>query len=312
MPRRDRYEDYVRPDSWDVNRDSPQAFGLWAWYPLDDVAGTVARERTFRHDGQTLDGFGAAASTPTASSGWGWAPDGQPAIHLDGSNDFLNGDTDLGMKLAGDLTLSAWVWMDAIPADGSGYCVAGYSGLGETSADNHQWALFINNAGGVVTLEGFHESGSGTNQRVSSTLTVAAGAWQHVVLRRNNTTLTYDFFVNGVADAGGTYAANPTGGADATFEIGADRQGTLSFFDGWMRDLRFFDRVLPDSLCQAMYLRETRYEMYGQLLRPGRRRSIARITRPFPCEAVSDLAVSETPEVADRSLPPGQTLISVP
>jgi hypothetical protein len=288
-----------------VNWESPQAFGLWAWYPLDEMGGEFARERSHRQQALTLTGF-----AHSLTSGWVPAPDGHPALKFDPTNDHLIGSSASGMSLSGDLTIMAWVWLDANPS--SKFVVASRGFNAETEATNFTFAFYLRLVTGSIRPEGFHENAGGTNNTVqAASLAVSAGQWQHVVLRRDTTAKRYDFFLNGVKETGSTYTTNPTGGGSAVLCLGADRNGELDYMDGWMRDVRFYDRVLADELCQLPFHEPGRLDLWSM---PHRRslKTGNTVSRDRDVEAISDPGISDMAEKADRSILPGFPLISVP
>lgn len=297
-----------RMESYFINRESPQAYKLWAWYPLDDMGGGVVKERTLRHDGQNLNGFAY-----TQGSNWEFAPDGTPALHFHPTDDFLDGDSDPGMLLQGDLTVSAWVWMDAVPAEGDYYAITSYSAVGETEATNAQYGIYIQTVGGLTSLSTFHENGAGTNNRVTSAVALGAGVWNNVIMRRDTTAKTIGYFINGSEEAAQSYSNNPTGGSSGTFEIGADLAGTDGYLDGFMRDVRFYDTVLPASVCQQMFYRESRFDLYMDPKRSGRAfRTVTPVARDRDVEAVAAIPVASLPDKLDTTPVPGMVLMSVP
>ena len=81
------------------------------------------------------------------------------------------------------------------------------------------------------------------------------GDWNHVVFVRDGTAMKYYFYINGVlfGQQSQSYLHTPT--SVAPLQIGAWKgfSGTLErFFEGWLDDLRIYDRALSQAEVEAM------------------------------------------------------------
>lgn len=130
------------------------------------------------------------------------------------------------LQILGDLTLECWLHLERQPTSGQEIRLFQAGAVGETAATNVAYFFDYINNGGTLQLRGFHESGSGTDNdtRVNQTLTLRE--WNHLVLRRDVTANTYEFFLNGVSLGTQGYTNDPTGATSAFLNINSSAAGT--------------------------------------------------------------------------------------
>lgn len=140
------------------------------------------------------------------------------------SGGYLSVSDSSPFRIAGDLTCELW-WRKNVLITTGGiirlfFCVA----PNETEAVNalYQWEIrHVNST--TYEWRADHENGAGNNNPVSANYSVdlhPLGLWQQLVLRRNTSAKTYEYFINGVrVGTAQTYAENPTGGTSAIFHF---------------------------------------------------------------------------------------------
>jgi len=153
------------------------------------------------------------------------------ALSLDGIDGRVLINNTAGLNLANALTLSAWL----NPADLSGayrtVAIKGVPGLRGYGMNVKAGALnFVKMAA--------------TDTNVTSTVTLATGAWQHAVITWDATAGEVKFYLNGVLAQTVLDAAALTAPLDADYlSIGSWLTGG-SFFKGSIDDLRIYNRAL--------------------------------------------------------------------
>lgn len=97
-----------------------------------------------------------------------------------------------------------------------------------------------------------------TNTLVTSTETVSAGSWYHVVGVYDSSGSKLKIFVNGVKTE--VTASGTTAASSVPFAIGArEKGGTQDLHaDGILDDVAFFDRALTDTEVNSLYIDGTK------------------------------------------------------
>jgi hypothetical protein len=140
---------------------------------------------------RTLTAYGNAAATASGKYGTN-------SIALDGTGDYLSVSSSDFAWGASDFTIEAWVWLNAIGANG---------GIFSTFFSNgspYGVSVFLNTAGVPVMM---HPGGA----NISSSAAIATGQWVHIAAVRSSGTAT--MFVNGVS-AGSVSASDSHGQSD--------------------------------------------------------------------------------------------------
>lgn len=140
------------------------------------------------------------------------------------------------LSIIGDLTMSAWVWLDT--KTGVRY-IAGKNSL--NSAVTIEYSLWYSNASDRFTFSA--GNGAAFHSAVANTFgAVATGAWNYVVGKHVNGATVQVSANGGAFDS----VAHTTGIQDsgAAFRIGDDGGGAGRFMDGRIDDLKLWNRVL--------------------------------------------------------------------
>jgi PKD repeat protein len=204
---------------------APLPSGLVLAYGFDEGTGTTATDSSGGNHGGSL------------VNGAAWSSSGKygKALSLDGSNDFVQVNSPA--LPTGDFTCTSWVYLDTLPAFQAIASVNGAVPGLELDVEGSRIVVYSNGA-----------------RCITSSGTVAAGAWSHVALVRSGNTLR--LYLNGVLDpASGTTTGAQNVGTCALL-IGADADsgclGALNgYLDGRIDEFRVYNRTLNGAEIQA-------------------------------------------------------------
>lgn len=157
------------------------------------------------------------------------------AMRLDGANGHFYLGNHPSLRLMGDFTLAARVWID--PASTSSFHTI--MSLRGTSYTHAGWGFFVAQAGSVL-LQGRSGTQSFANTAEG---VVQKGVWQHIAAVRKGDQLR--IFVEGV-QVGAATAAQVAWGEDvwSDFCIGYQRQGAVYPFQGYIDEVLVCDEAL--------------------------------------------------------------------
>jgi Concanavalin A-like lectin/glucanases superfamily len=229
-----------------INRDSPQAEGLINWWPAQPWGGTTV-----------YDLAGLSPGTWQGSPVWFDDVLVGPSLNVDGASTYVT--TGCVLNTAGPFTISFWAflisYLQLFPAPLQFQ-------TDQTSAFETFWSTQSGGYNGV-------NFGSDSNflQAVGSTPgSSLTGSWFHQAITYNGagrSTLTnYALYLNGVAETlsgGGPYS----GTTNATRFGFATASST--FFNGYLSDIRVYNRALSADEVTALFNPRTRWELYYPL-----------------------------------------------
>ncbi len=195
----------------------------------------------------TDDGPGGYDGTLQGGEGDEFVPGqvGSHAFDPDGIDDMIvTGSGDVPV-LAGDYTTSVWIRPDPVQNDWAGI----YTATNATGSVNH-WNLQFDETPDRQ-LVSYLENGSQQWQTGIYLDDLDDGAWHHLVVHREGTTMT--LWVDGVAVATATDVVGPVAVSDH-LNIGGDRTGRDQYkFTGGIDDLRVYDRALTHFEVGLLY-----------------------------------------------------------
>jgi hypothetical protein len=114
----------------------------------------------------------------------------------------------LSYPLTGDWT---WEGVFSIPVFATSSTLLFFiGGSGETEVNNIQVEISVTTAGLPGSL---WESGAGTNQTTATTFNLVEGKVYHMVVVKDGTANTLDWYLNGVWAGQTSYSTEPTGGS---------------------------------------------------------------------------------------------------
>lgn len=233
----------VIPGGWPrLNRRSRQAQGLVAWWPL-----------LGRSSGPLLDFAGSNNGTLRGNTVWSAHPEVGPMLSFDGSGD----DVDLAVNtaLTSSFSLAAWV------------VVRSYTALGvivgrlEGNPWQHNYYLTLSDTDLPSRFQcGFYDSSGGDWRGIQSASTFTTNVLYHLLATWDADSDVLSLYVNGRLSASNTYSgATPSNRGN--LYIGSENGGG-SWFNGWIGEVRLYDRAHTAGEAYQLYDPRTRWELY--------------------------------------------------
>ena len=189
-----------------------------AHWELDENTGSTA-----------VDSLGGRVGTLANGASWTGGALGS-GVRFDGSNDRINVAHDNGLNLVAEMTLSAWIYADALKPFQM-VLTKGDNGIAEN--------YWLATEGNKLNF-GFVDGGLYA-QYTSSSLTLEAGRWHHVAATFDNAADQVVLYVDGSAE---TFSSTYTPAANnEQLIIGSSYYGGEAF-DGVIDDVRIYNSVL--------------------------------------------------------------------
>ncbi|MHA1806207.1 MAG: LamG domain-containing protein, partial [Candidatus Thorarchaeota archaeon] len=180
----------------------------------------------------------------------------QPAIHNYGGSWLFNGNSGTGsfcavdksLHLTGDMTLEAWIDIDAL----TNYrYILNCASSGELLAENYLYGFAITSTGAILYL---HEYGAGSNEiQITVATPIAINTAYHIVLVRDNAAKTVAVYVNAVFIENLTYVNVPAGGTKGYVTIGNSTELTTNEFAGQISDVAIYSGKLAPARITSHY-----------------------------------------------------------
>lgn len=237
-----------------LNRASPQAVGLRAWWPFGAGAGSLARDMA------TGRAHGTASGAPLVADSIG------SARSFNGTTDYIDVGSVEAVNIGGVLTLSGWINLStwSFVGGGSGAILADC----DASALNFQYGLGVNASGKLIAVWG----AAGTPLTGSNTA-ISLNTWHHFAMVRSGSTGAWvaTYYLDGLADGSVSTATNPS--SQSGLAIG--RYGGLGLggyrIIGRLADIRIHNRDLSAAEVFQLCVPQTRWQLYGipVFRRPG-------------------------------------------
>lgn len=199
---------------------------LVARYAFDDFR-DLGADSAAANDGVVFGGPALAQSIPKMGN----------ALSFDNVDDYVVAPVGIG---GDDLTLAAWIKRRSLSQ---------YGGLIAKTDGANTWDFDLIFENGRDTLSLY--SDTTTPNTIVSSNAVADTAWHHVAFTRSGTLAT--FYIDGV-EAGTATLEGAFGGNPNPIRIGTDGPGwdASSMFDGYMDDVRIYNRALTAEQIQAL------------------------------------------------------------
>ena len=235
-----------------LNKGSPQAKGLIAWYPSEGSSLTLARDYSGRHRNGT-----AGAATPTlAATGWGTAFDLNPG------DEYTLGDVQALLGGAHELSGSCRIYIRSYGTSSTAYIrnVAG----DDKAESNGTFSFRVGADGSSAGKDKLYGHMITVNRHgVAGPTALALDRWYTVgfswLLGGS-----YKLWLDGRFEAsasGGNYAISST--HDSPLRLG-DEGVRGRNWDGYVKDLRFYDYELKAPMWRAISDPQTRWDLYWQ------------------------------------------------
>ncbi len=212
---------------------SSPAFGFYG----DSLASGLAGYWRFEEDGgdEAYDSSGhgnTAVFNGMDETAWGTGQIGG-GLFFDGVDDYLEVEDSDGLSLAGDMTITAWIY----PTDFVG--VNGIVGKTENNVPS-PYDFYTTQTTGTLR---FYVGDGESFQFIESTDALTTGEWQHVVAVRSGN--TGRLYINGEPKGSGSLSVSAVDD-NGTLRIGSRDDG-LTKMKGGLDDVRIYNRVLSDT-----------------------------------------------------------------
>ena len=211
--------------------------GITAGYAFNETSGTTAVD---------VSGHGI---TGTLTSGAAFTTAGKygNAVALDGVNDYVNLGNTAALQFSGSMTVSAWIYSTAFPADDAAI-------VSKRNADGFQLDTTIDTGPRTIGFKLTNSSG-GDMIRYGATA-LQPNTWYYVTGVYNAAAQTLDVYLNGALDNGvlqGTITSSQQNSSNINVTIGRRAGQTGYEFIGRIDDVRIADHALtPDQILTDM------------------------------------------------------------
>lgn len=210
--------------------------GLAAWWPLSDPAPNVVDLTGRGNNGQSVSG------APVNASG----------VHGQFATSFNHANPDVifcgtGLFLQGPMSVSCWLNYTSIGTSLAGVIVA------KSNGGTASFAVTQGEEGGGTNKINFWNNATGP--LFSSTTSVTAGTWYHVVMVRNGSAGAWTFasYINGAADNTGSSATNPDGSSGQQVAISQFGSFAGHRYNGLLQNIRVYNRALSQAEANILY-----------------------------------------------------------
>jgi glucose/arabinose dehydrogenase len=205
--------------------------GLVAHWSFDEGSGTTAADRS------------GNGHTGTFQYGAAWAAGAQcklgACVSLDGIDDYVRVLDAASLKLAGDVTVSAWIKPTAVGTDRS------------VVSKRYEFELGAIDKATPYPLRWTHKTPSGTVVTGTLTTSTDVNQWHHVVLVRNGAAKEIRGYEDGTLNVTSAYATAP---GTSTYHVNIGRNpGGGQHFKGLIDEVRIYSRALSPAEVKALY-----------------------------------------------------------
>jgi glucose/arabinose dehydrogenase len=205
--------------------------GLVGHWAFDEGSGTSAADGSGRGHAGLLT-YGPA-----------WRPAAQckvgGCLSLDGVNDYVRVLDAAPLRLTGSVTVAAWIRPASVGAKQS------------LVSKRYEYELGPLQDAAPHPLNWSHKAAGGALMAGNVAGTVAAGAWQHVVLVRDAAAKRVSGYVDGAAAVTGSYEQVPD---TSTYNLNIGRNpGGNQWFGGLVDEVRVYDRALTAAEVAAVF-----------------------------------------------------------
>jgi hypothetical protein len=151
------------------------------YWHLGESSGTTAADSSGRgNSGTYRNGIVQGQTGPIAN--------GDGAVRLDGTDDFVNVPDSASLSPTGTLSVEAWVYLDAYPATGQFFNIVNKANAYALQAEAH--------SAGTASLQFQVYHATGRVQTEAAKTVLKTGQWAHIVATYNGSTSV--LYVNGV------------------------------------------------------------------------------------------------------------------
>ena len=210
--------------------------GITAGYAFNETSGTT----TVDVSGHGITGTLTSGAAFTTAGKYG------NAVALDGVNDYVNLGNPAALRLSGSMTVSAWIYSTAFPADDAAI-------VSKKNADGFQLDTTVDTGPRTIGFK-LTNSFGGDMMRYGATA-LQPNTWYYVTGVYNAAAQTLDVYLNGALDNGvlkGTITSSQQNSSNVNVMIGRRAQTGYEFI-GRIDDVRIADHALtPDQILTDM------------------------------------------------------------
>ena len=191
-----------------------------------------AYKKSYPGTGTNAFNLASGSLTPTGSlkSGTGFVGLPTSSFTFDGTDDYIDYENSNNINIAGDLTLLAWIFVDAHK---------NYNGIiSKINSSTRNYEILVRSNGTIS----FYTSNS---EFTTSTQTITTNTWTHIsVSVESGVTNGVKFYFNGVLDS--TTGTQTVVANTASLNIGRRTTGDFTF-DGKISNNQIYNRALSAS-----------------------------------------------------------------
>ena len=237
---------------FELNRDSPQAQGLVAWWPtLDSAGANVLRD---------FGGRGLNGAFPGGTANPSWVGDGQfgNVLSFDGEDDRIQIANSSSLTNHAQFTAGGWFY---VKSWGNWARIINKDDFG----GNDRWYISHNNGSGRLFATLMTPAMGGVQAQVYQGNVLLLNQWNHIAYIYDGSSLK--LFVNGVSDIGST-VETPFGSYTGTSSILIGGKGNaVESMAGYTADTRIYNRALSTAEVWQQWAPQTCWDLYRPLVR---------------------------------------------
>jgi hypothetical protein len=197
----------------------------------------AANKKSYSGSGTALNDRSVSNYDATLTNGASFDATDQ-SISLDGTDDYIDLGADKVIKTSGGWTVESWIKFDTIPGSWNNVTSPGnFIGSDSISYNSWYWSVLSGKLALWNLSPGFWKYGSTTLQ---------ANTWYNAALVSYNDGVTYQMYLNGVAEGGDHTSASwvSTYSGLRIRYMGRGNSGNVRQVDGKIPSTRVYDRVL--------------------------------------------------------------------
>jgi len=245
---------YKAQDLQDIGFESASSQGLVGYWKFDEGIGTTAYDSSgYNNDGILKNKTGSCGGTACPSWTTGKFNSG---LEFDGIGDYVDLGSDLSiLQNVSEATLTAWVKADTLSA--SERYIVGISKNNSGTPTLISRAFVLLSDSDEVKAGGRSADGEDAQFVTTTTSPISTGTWYHIATVINYANDSVTIYVNGQSQAAtGTvnFSQNTTSNTASTSNaVGSEDDGSSSFFDGVIDDVRIWNRALTADEIKTEY-----------------------------------------------------------
>ena len=152
--------------------------------------------------------------------------------YFDGTGDYLSVADNAALEIgASSFCIEGWIYLNALPASGARSTIVGKWG----SSISYIFQV-LNDSGTIKLALTYSTNGTGVAADITQTAAITTGAWHHVAVTRDSTTLR--FFLNGVQQGSNQTVSATFHDNTSPINIGRNENSNSNFPNGYYSNIR--------------------------------------------------------------------------